>query len=137
MAGADPSREQSGESRPPGAITKTGSTLARRLLVESAWHYAREPRIGATLANRQHGQPDHVLQIANRAQQRLHRVYTRHARPRQAPQRDGRRVRPRAGLLPLGRRDRTLTQLSAEQQQPRLRRPGRRAATAAGTRDTL
>ena len=50
--------------------------LARRLLVEAAWHYAREPRIGATLANRQHGQPDHVLQIANRAQQRLHRLYT-------------------------------------------------------------
>ena len=50
--------------------------LARRLLVESAWHYAREPRIGATLHNRQAGQPDHVLQIANRAQHRLYRVYT-------------------------------------------------------------
>ena len=50
--------------------------LARRLLVESAWHYAREPRIGVTLRNRQDGQPDHVLQIANRAQHRLHRVYT-------------------------------------------------------------
>jgi hypothetical protein len=30
-----------------------------------------------TLQNRQQGQPDHVLQIANRAQQRLHRVYHR------------------------------------------------------------
>jgi transposase len=68
---------QSGESSHQGSITKTGSTLARRLLVESAWHYGREPRIGATLANRQEGQPDHVLQIANRAQYRLHRVYTR------------------------------------------------------------
>jgi len=29
------------------------------------------------LRNRQQGQPDHVLQIANRAQQRLHRVYHR------------------------------------------------------------
>ena len=35
--------------------------LARRLLVESAWHYGRQPRIGATLANRQQGQPDHIL----------------------------------------------------------------------------
>ena len=35
------------------------------------------PRIGVTLANRQHGQPDHVLQIAWRAQHRLHRVHTR------------------------------------------------------------
>jgi hypothetical protein len=32
---------------------------------------------GATLRNRQHGQPDHVLQIANRAQQRLYRVHQR------------------------------------------------------------
>jgi transposase len=75
--GLTPSRQQSGESDHHGAITKTGSILARRLLVESAWHAAREPRIGATLRNRQEGQPDHVLQISNRAQQRLHRVYTR------------------------------------------------------------
>jgi transposase len=75
--GLTPSRQQSGESDRQGAITKTGSTLARRLLVESAWQYAREPRIGVTLAERQAGQPDHVLQIANRAQHRIHRVYTR------------------------------------------------------------
>jgi transposase len=54
--GLTPSRTQSGESSHQGSITKTGSTLARRLLVESAWHYGREPRIGATLANRQEGQ---------------------------------------------------------------------------------
>jgi transposase len=75
--GLTPSLNQSGESSRQGAITKTGSTLARRLLVESAWHYAREPRIGATLESRQSGQPEHVLQIANRAQYRLHRIYTR------------------------------------------------------------
>ena len=51
--------------------------LARRLLVESAWHYSRQPRLGATLANRQAGQPDHILAISNRAQQRLHRVNRR------------------------------------------------------------
>ncbi|MDQ6774770.1 MAG: hypothetical protein M3071_00815 [Actinomycetota bacterium] len=50
--------------------------LARRMLVESAWQYARELRIGATLANRQEGQPDHILQISNRCQQRLHHLYT-------------------------------------------------------------
>jgi len=65
--GLTPSRQQSGESDRQGSITKTGSTLARRLLVESAWHYAREPRIGATLRNRQDGQPEHVLQISHRA----------------------------------------------------------------------
>lgn len=75
--GLVPSLDQSGESVRQGAITKTGSQLARRLLVEAAWHYAREPRIGVTLANRQEGQPDHVLQIASRAQQRIHRVHRR------------------------------------------------------------
>ena len=75
--GLVPSLDQSGESSRQGAITKTGSQLARRLLVEAAWHYSREPRIGATLANRQEGQPDHVLQIASRAQQRIHRVQRR------------------------------------------------------------
>jgi transposase len=51
--GLVPTLEQSGESRRQGAITKTGSSYARRLLVEAAWHYLREPRIGATVANRQ------------------------------------------------------------------------------------
>jgi transposase len=74
--GLTPSRQQSGESDRQGSITKTGSMLARRMLVESAWQYAREPRIGATLKNRQDGQPDHILQISNRCQQRLHHLYT-------------------------------------------------------------
>ena len=79
--GLTPSLSQSGESSRQGQITKTGSILARRLLVESAWHYSRPPRLGATLANRQAGQPDHVLAIANRAQQRLHKLNrTMHAR---------------------------------------------------------
>lgn len=82
--GLTPSLDQSGESRRQGAITKTGSELARRLLVEAAWHYARAPRLGATLENRQVGQPAHVLQIANRCQQRLYRVHRqmrKHGKP--------------------------------------------------------
>jgi transposase len=75
--GLTPSLNQSGESSRQGSITKTGSMLARRLLVESAWHYSRQPRLGATLANRQAGQPDHILQISNRAQQRLYTVNRR------------------------------------------------------------
>jgi transposase len=75
--GLTPSLNQSGESSHQGEITKTGSGLARRLLVESAWQYYREPRIGATLQNRQQGQPEHVLAISNTAQQRIHHVYTR------------------------------------------------------------
>ena len=75
--GLTPSLDQSGESSRQGAISKTGSVYARRLLVESAWHYAREPRIGVTLKSRQQDAPDHVLQIAWRAQHRLHRLHRR------------------------------------------------------------
>jgi transposase len=75
--GLVPSLDQSGESRRQGAITKTGSGYARRLLVEAAWHYLPRPSVGPALAERRAGQPDHVLQIALRAQRRLHRLYQR------------------------------------------------------------
>jgi len=75
--GLVPALDQSGESRRQGAITKTGSSYARRLLVEAAWQYLREPRIGVTLRNRQEGQPAQVLQIAWRAQHRLYRLQKR------------------------------------------------------------
>jgi transposase len=75
--GLVPELDQSGERRRQGAITKTGSGYARRILVEAAWHYLRPPRIGATLANRQQGQPAHLLTIAWRAQHRLHHLYER------------------------------------------------------------
>jgi transposase len=75
--GLVPSRQQSGESDRHGSITKTGSKYARRILVEAAWHYTRPPRIGRTLAERHDGLPDHILQIAWRAQHRLHRIHKR------------------------------------------------------------
>jgi transposase len=75
--GLVPSLDQSGESRRQGAITKTGSGYARRLLVEAAWHYLRQPGAGVALTERRAGQPDHVIQIALRAQRRLHRLHER------------------------------------------------------------
>jgi transposase len=75
--GLTPSLEQSGESKTQGSITKTGSSIARRLLVEAAWHYSRNPTIGQALLHRQDGQADHILQIAWKAQHRLHRVHMR------------------------------------------------------------
>jgi transposase len=71
--GLVPTLAQSGESRSQGGITKTGSRYARRVLVEASWHYARPPRIGVSLHQRQDGQPAHVLQIAWRCQHRLYR----------------------------------------------------------------
>jgi len=66
------------ESSPPtksasrGAITKAGPTHARRLLVEAAHHYRRRPRVSYELAARHAGQDPRVVQIAWRAQRRLH-----------------------------------------------------------------
>src|SRR5207249_2029719 len=60
-----------------GALPKTGSGHARRLLVEAAWHYLRQPSVGPALAERRSGQPEQVIRIALRAQRRLHRLYHR------------------------------------------------------------
>lgn len=75
--GLVPSLDQSGEGRRQGAITKTGSGYARRLLVEAAWHYLPRPSAGPAIAERRVGQPEHVIQIALRAQRRLHRLQHR------------------------------------------------------------
>jgi transposase len=71
--GIVPSEHSSGERRRQGAITKAGPIHARRLLVEAAHHYRHRPAVGAALARRQHGQDPRVVQVAWRAQQRLHR----------------------------------------------------------------
>ncbi len=43
--GLVPSEQSTGERRRQGAITKAGSSHARRLLIEAAWHYRRPPRV--------------------------------------------------------------------------------------------
>jgi transposase len=75
--GLTPSEHTSGEKRRQGAITKTGSRHARRLLVEAAWHYRRAPAKGQALRRRQDGQPAHIVEISWQAQRRLHRVWQR------------------------------------------------------------
>ena len=75
--GLVPSESTTGQKRRLGAITKTGSGHARRLLVEAAWHYRPRPRIGKALTDRQDGQPAEAIAVAWSAQQRLHRTWTR------------------------------------------------------------
>ncbi len=75
--GLVPSEHSTGERRRLGAITKTGSRHARRLLVEAAWHYRLGPRPSRELAKRQAGQPEHVIAISWKAQQRLGRTWHR------------------------------------------------------------
>jgi hypothetical protein len=55
--GLVPSEHSSGESRRLGSITRSGSRHARRLLVEAAWHYRNQPRVGAEIERRQASQP--------------------------------------------------------------------------------
>lgn len=75
--GLVPSEHSSGQTRRQGAITKSGSQHARRLLIEAAWHYRHPPRLGTRLKARQVDQPATVIAIAWKAQQRLHQVWRR------------------------------------------------------------
>lgn len=69
--GLVPSEQSSGEKRRQGAITKAGSSHARRLLIEAAWHYRRRPAVSVALRARQHGQPPAAIDAAWRCQLRL------------------------------------------------------------------
>ena len=71
--GLTPSEHSTGERRRLGAITKTGNTHARRLLVEAAWHQRRPLRASATLERRRAHQPAAVRARADRSARRLHR----------------------------------------------------------------
>lgn len=77
LLGIVPSEHTSNQQRRQGSITKAGPSHARRLLIEAAHHYRRVPRVGTELARRQHGQDPRVCTIAWRAQQRLHRQWTK------------------------------------------------------------
>lgn len=73
--GLVPSEDSSAEKHRRGRITKTGNTLVRRVLVETAWHYQHRPAIGVALARRRTGQPPRVIAVADKAQQRLCRRF--------------------------------------------------------------
>jgi transposase len=71
--GLTPSEDSSGERRRLGAISKTGNTHARWLLVEAAWHQRKPPRPSAELERRRAGQPAAVRVRADQSAHRLHR----------------------------------------------------------------
>lgn len=75
--GLVPSERTSGQKRHLGAITKTGNSHARRVLIEAAWSYRHPARIGAGLQKRQEKQCGAVRDIAWRAQLRLAHRYRR------------------------------------------------------------
>ena len=79
FVGLVPSEHSSGEKRRQGSITKVGNAHVRRLLVESAWHARRRPKVGYELARRQRGQDAVVVERAWRCQQRLYQRWQRMA----------------------------------------------------------
>jgi transposase len=76
-AGLVPGEHSSGGRTRRGGITKTGNSHVRRVVVEAAWHYRHPPRVATTLRRRQAGQPAAVIDIAWKAQQRLHKRFRR------------------------------------------------------------
>jgi transposase len=75
--GLVPSERSSSERRRQGTITKCGNAHARWLLVECAQHYAAPPKVSKELSRRQQGQPREVRAISWKAQNRLHRRFSR------------------------------------------------------------
>lgn len=75
--GLVPSESSSGQQRRQGAITKTGNTHARRLLIEAAHNQRRRPARSGLLAKRQQGQPAEVVARAQQAQLRLNKRWQR------------------------------------------------------------
>jgi transposase len=73
FVGLVPSEHSSGGSRRQGRITRTGNGHVRRILIEAAWHYRRQPRMSKAIRQRNDLVSGPVRVIAWKAQQRLHR----------------------------------------------------------------
>jgi len=74
-AGVVPAESSSGGKQQRGSITKTGNSLLRHVLGEAAHHARHAPRVSATLKARQANLPAEVIELAWRAQLRLHARY--------------------------------------------------------------
>ncbi|MEU7817105.1 transposase [Pseudonocardia sp. NPDC049154] len=75
--GLVPSETLTGTRRVQGAITKTGNSHARRLLIEAAWHHRKRYRPSRELLRRRQHQPPAVWARADQGNRRLHRRWAR------------------------------------------------------------
>lgn len=73
--GVVPSENSSGAKQRKGGITKSGNGRVRRAMTETAWHYRRSGVASKPLRRRRENQPAWVVQIASKAQRRLHKRY--------------------------------------------------------------
>lgn len=69
------SEYSSGDKEQRGRITKTGNAHMRRVIIESAWHYRHGAVVGKALKKRREGLPPEVIEIARKADRRLHKKY--------------------------------------------------------------
>ena len=77
FTGLVPSEASSGDRVRRGSITKVGNAHLRRVLVEAAWCNRHGQIVSRELALRRQGASPAVLQLARKAQARLHRRYWR------------------------------------------------------------
>lgn len=75
--GLVPSEHSSGARDRRGAITKSGNAHLRRVLVEAAWHYRHRPKLNVRQKQLQGSLTPQVAAIAWKAQERLHRRFSR------------------------------------------------------------
>jgi len=76
FAGVVPREHSTGDSVRRGSITKCGNTHVRRIVGEAAWAYSRERAAASKVVrSRREGLSAQVVQIAERADQRLHKRY--------------------------------------------------------------
>ena len=75
--GLTPSEHSSGASVRRGGITKAGSGLARRALIEGAWSYRMQARVSRKLHDRIEVLPQEVRDIAWKGQLRMCQRYRR------------------------------------------------------------
>ena len=75
--GLVPSEHSSGGSRRQGRITHAGNRHARWILIEASWNYRFGPRPSRTIATRRRNVSPGVRAIAEKAEERLYRRFTR------------------------------------------------------------
>ncbi len=77
FVGLIPSEHSSGPKRRLGAITKTGNSRARRVLIEGAWAYRYPAKVSTHIQKRIEGLPKVVQDIGWKAQVRLCKRFRR------------------------------------------------------------
>jgi transposase len=85
FVGLVPGEHSSGQKTKRGPITKTGNAHVRRVAIEAAWPGRLPPSASLHLKKRQEGCDPRVIDIATKAQARLHRVWRR-LRAKNVPQ---------------------------------------------------